>query len=547
MSDKKDEVILYLTEDLTVFDEIRESLQIQKYLTKHSTDMKAQLKAVKQEELQEKNTRIIILLQSALESADIYIKGNLVEIASKNPADRVDEALGKLIKQVYFKLDYMEDAPEDKDILAAIEDNSLDGFIKTETSSSKALNDLFNSVNDLTKTHEVLTLNTILTRYNNPPYGYTEKDTQWLLATLFSQSNITFTLFSEPVTKLTKTPSEIFTYLTKKDYKEKLLISKGIIIGDKERKATKSVYKELFNITIQTDNDEKIMMDFKSKVEEKLTNINDCLSEFRHLDIYPGKKTLIEAQELLINVKGNKGIEQFYKYVFNHKDDLLDMAEDLDPVLQFFNGNQKSIFKEAYDTYHQYLDNKNLLSSSKLEEYADSIKRILDMPNPYSSIKNLPGLCDDYQSESKHILDLEKDPVKNDIANALNSTIEYLNDSNLKDKDSMLEMINKAFKNLEKKLVNASSIAVIKGITDEAYNISSDYIDEIDKEVKKQTPGIVDPPEPPINEIDLNLVSIAAATKIQIKKQEDIDELISLIKSKLEEKLDDNTVINLKL
>lgn len=544
LSDKKDEVILYFTEDLTVFDEIRESLQIQKYLTKHSTDMKAQLKAVKQEELQEKNTRIIILLQSAMESADIYIKGNLVDIASKNPADRVDEALGKLIEQVYFKLGYMENAPEDKDILSAIENNSLDGFIKSETQSSKALNDLFNTVKDLTEKSNVLTLNTILTRFNNPPYGYTEKDIQWLLATLFSQNNITFTLFSEPVTKLTNTPSEIFTYLTKKDYKEKLLVGKGFVVGEKERKATKSVYTYLFNATIQTDNDEKIMMDFKYKVEDKLKNINDCLTEFKHLDIYPGKKTLIEAQELLINVKGNKGIEQFYNYVFKHEDDLLDMAEELDPVLQFFNGNQKSIFKEAYDTYQQYVENKNLLSNSKLEKCAVSIKRILDMPSPYSSIKDLPGLCDEYQSEIKHILDLEKEPVKNDISNALNSTVKYLNDSKLEDKDSMLERINKSFKNLEKKLINASNIAVIKGITDEAYNVSSDYIDLIDKNVTHKEGG---DDEPPINEIDLNLVSIASASKIKIKKQEDIDELVTLIKSKLEEKLDDNTVINLKL
>lgn len=545
LSDKKDEVILYFTEDLTVFDEIRESLQIQKYLTKHSTDMKAQLKAVKQEELQEKNTRIIILLQSAMETADIYIKGNLVDIASKNPADRVDEALGKLIEQVYFKLGYMENAPEDKDILSAIENNSLDGFVKSESQSSKALNDLFNTVKDLTGKSNVLTLNTILTRFNNPPYGYTEKDTQWLLATLFSQNNITFTLFSEPVTKLTNTPSEIFTYLTKKDYKEKLLVGKGIIIGEKERKATKSVYNILFNTTIQTDNDEKIMMDFKYKVEDKLKNINDCLTEFKHLDIYPGKKTLIEAQELLINVKGNKSIEQFYNYVFKHEDDLLDMAEDLDPILQFFNGNQKSIFKEAYDTYQQYVENKNLLSNSKLEECANSIKRILDMPSPYSSIKDLPGLCDEYQNEIKHILDLEKEPVKNDISNALNSTVKYLNDSKLEDKDSMLERINKSFKNLDKKLINASNIAVIKGIADEAYNVSSDYIDLIDK-AQIQGPG-PEPPEPPVHIIDLNLVSIASASKIKIKKQEDIDELVSLIKSKLEEKLDDNTVINLKL
>ena len=68
----------------------------------------------------------------------------------------------------------------------------------------------------------------------------------------------------------------------------------------------------------------------------------------------------------------------------------------------------------------------------------------------------------------------------------------------------------------------------------------------IDEAIKKQNPE-PQPPEPTVHEINLNLVSIASASKVKIKKQEDIDELVHLIKSKLEEKLDENTVINLKL
>ena len=67
----------------TQFDEIKEALQIQKYLTKKSAEMKVELRSRKQEEYNDKIERIKLFLESSIKDAIIYIKGDKVDIAEK--------------------------------------------------------------------------------------------------------------------------------------------------------------------------------------------------------------------------------------------------------------------------------------------------------------------------------------------------------------------------------------------------------------------------------------------------------------------------------
>ena len=121
LSEKNNEVIVYLSnESSTVFDEIRESLQIHKFLTKKSADLKAELRARKQEEYNDKIERIKLFLESAIKDAVIYVKGDKVDIAEKNIESRLDEAMGKLVDKVYNKLSYMDFAPDKSDIQEAL-------------------------------------------------------------------------------------------------------------------------------------------------------------------------------------------------------------------------------------------------------------------------------------------------------------------------------------------------------------------------------------------------------------------------------------------
>ena len=84
LSDKNNEVILYLGKNsLTVFNEISETIQYEKYLKKHGTEIKKSLRDAKREELNEKNSRVVRQLIGSLKNADVFVKGSKLNFGEK--------------------------------------------------------------------------------------------------------------------------------------------------------------------------------------------------------------------------------------------------------------------------------------------------------------------------------------------------------------------------------------------------------------------------------------------------------------------------------
>ncbi len=133
---------LYLNKDFTVFNEITEILQIEKYLRIHGTEIKRSLRDAKQEELQDKSSNVVILLETSLKQSEIFVKGSKVNIIEKNVKDRIDDALEDLISKVYHKLKYMDFAPDKSDIIATIKEYSQETLASGESKSNNALNDV---------------------------------------------------------------------------------------------------------------------------------------------------------------------------------------------------------------------------------------------------------------------------------------------------------------------------------------------------------------------------------------------------------------------
>lgn len=552
LSEANNEVIVHLHNDLTVFDEIKETLQISKYLRKHSSDLKAELKARKQEEYNEKNERIKLFLEESIKSATIYVKGDKVSIGDKNCENKLDEAMGKLVDKVYNKLSYMDSEPEKSDILNALKTEVQDTFGYGDTKCINALNDLDDYIVAQNSIHNKPTLKAIIERFSKAPYGFQLLDIQWLVATLFAQRKISLTRNSEEISLKKEGPSKVFDYITKKEYSEKLLISIVEKIGDKPLKATKNVIKEVYNQTVTVEDDEKLMDLFKEFNKNKLNEINDCLIEFKGFSKYPGQDKLIEAKQLLNEVNSKKNKSEFYKFVLSNEDEFLDVAEDLDPILSFFSGTQKTIFRDSYNVYRDFESNQNLIQREELSEIAMSIKRILDMPNPYSNIKNLPQLNKDFEDKLEVILDSERKFIINDINSDYETVLSYLTDEDLKNKfegrfklkfDSLIDKLNKE-----------KNISIINGITDESDNLRANCLNEVQKFIIARTPVEVEPgnPEPPeepehiIKEVSVPIKEIVFSSKVRIKTEDELNEFLEQVKNRVKNELEDNDIVNLK-
>lgn len=552
LSEKNNEVIVHLSnESSTVFDEIRESLQIKKFLIKKSVDLKADLKARKNEEYNEKNERIKLFLESAIKDAIIYVKGDKVDIAEKNIKSRLDEAMGKLVDKVYNKLTYMDFAPDKSDIKEALTQDYQQVLVTNDSDCINALNDLDNYILDQSKISNTITLKNLLQRYSKAPYGFNNLDIQWLVATLFAQKRITLTINSNEISLREVKAQKIVEYLTKTEFFEKLLITTRESVDVKKIKAVKEVLRECYDLNIPFDNDEKIMDEFKRVNQIKLNDINECIGEFRISDKYPGRKTLEDAKELFTDANNKKNISQFFNFVYEMEDDFKDVSEDLEPVLSFFKGSQKTIFEKSCAVWEVYESNRNLINDSVLSEKASEINKIIQMPSPYSNIRRLPELNKDFNLRFDEILNDERAIIGNDIENDLDDILSRLNNDNLK--DQFENKVNSKFSKLKDKLNSQKNIAIIKGITTESKNLREGFIKEIDRftvvvpPTEPGEPQITTPPKPAIKEVSVDIKKITSSSRVKIESEKEIEELLNKIKAKLKEELQNNDIVNLEL
>lgn len=552
LSEKNNEVIVHLSnESSTVFDEIRESLQIKKFLTKRSVDLKAELKARKNEEYNDKIERIKLFLESAIKDATIYVKGDKVDIAEKNIESRLDEAMSKLIDKVYNKLSYMDFAPDKSDIKDALTQDYQQVLVSSDSDCINALNDLDNYILDQSKISTTITLKNILQRYSKAPYGFNNLDIQWLIATLFAQKRITLTINSNEISLRELGAQKIFEYLTKTEFSEKLLITTRESVDPRKIDAVKNVLRECYDLNIPFDNDEKIMGEFKRVNKLKLNLIDECIGEFRISDKYPGRKTLDEAKELFTDANNKKNTSQFFNFIWEMADDFMDISEDLEPILSFFQGSQKTIFEESCAVWDVYESNKNLVNDSILSEKASEINKIIEMHSPYSNIRRLPELNKDFNIRFDEILKEERGIIENDIDNDLDDILSRLDNEERKNKFEL--DVNSKFARLKDKLNSQKNIAIIKGITTESKNLREGFIKDINNFIVVEPPTepgnkpVSPPPKPKVKEVSVDIKKITSSSRVKIKSEQEIEELLYKIKSKLKEELENNDIVNLEL
>ncbi len=554
MSEDNNEVIIHLRNDTTFLEEITGLLKISKYLTKQSAELSVSSKSIllaKQEEISEKRERIRIFLEEALKHADIYVKGDKVNIKEKDPANRIDEALSKLVKKIYHKLHYMETEPSPADIASVINSSKQNEFgNSSNVKNSLAITDIQQFIDYKTKEHNKTSLKTVLNRFKQAPYGFVDLDIEWLIVTLFRLGDISLTINSQTLSAKKNNSQDIVRYLTRKEFQEKLLIDRKDVVDSYKIKDLKEVLKDLFALPNSPDDDEALMDIFKDRSNQKLIKIDRLLTQYELESRYPGKDVILRSQKLIQEVNDLDSTNEFFSYISKHKDDFLDIGEDLEPVMDFFKSNQKNFFKTACELEDLYDNDKNYINDSNLIETAENIKRIVKMHHPYSNIQKLPDLCNKFNKMHQIILENQAGPITQEINDDLGHILEELNSDELK--QEFESKFTARFEELSNKLTNCIEISAIPGIQNENEILMNRCMDEIEvfnqKLVEKQTGNDVNSPAgPKIIKKNLTIKSISSKPRITIEKEEDIDNFIEELRKKLKNELGKDTVINLKI
>jgi len=419
------------------------------------------------------------------------------------------------------------------------------GSYDDKVANKLALDDVLNMIELASVRHAKTSLKSLIDRYSVAPYGFIELDVQWLVAMLFKQGKVTFTVNSKNISLVDTDANELIKYLTKREYADKLLIEKRERATDRQIKSVKEVMKDLFSMPVVSEEDDSLIKTFKERAENRAKDIEKLLVEYRLESRYPGQPILTKAKEMLTEILELSNPIEFFHYVDNHKDDLLDMAEDLAPIISFFEGKQKTLFAKAWKYIDIFSTSKTYVVEKELIDLTKNMRFIAEKPAPYSDIYKLPALIDEFVDRHTTLLEKEAEPIRAELKIDRQQVIDILNQKEFADK--FKAKFEKEFEELKDKLNHSNEIAAVKNIRHESDALKMRCLNEMADYEKVLTPSSGDKPTPTRKTKNISFRYIITDTTMKLEKERDIDEFLNSIKMRLLKELGDkdDTVINL--
>ena len=549
-------VLVHLPNDTTFLEELTEVLKIGKYLTKQGVNLgktHETIRRAKEDERIEKKQRVRIFLEEAIKHADMYVNSGKAGISSTDPAIRINEALEKLVKTKYNKLSYMESAPTliDVDSILRNPDNLTFQNMGSAIPNRLALEDMLGTIELFSMRHSKMSMKSLMDRYSKAPYGFVEVDVQWLVAMLFKQGKISLSVNSQNVSLVDTNISDIVRYITRREYVDRLLLEKREKATERQIKSVKEVMKDLFSMTVVSDEDDALIKTFKARGQSKVAEIEKLLVEYRVESRFPGEDVLKKAKTLLREIGDNNDPISFFQFIDIHKDDLLDLADGLAPIIAFFENEQKSIFIRALKYIDIFNNSKTYVVDKDLIAIVESIKSVTDMTLPYSNIHKLPALIDQFAKLHTSLLEKEAKPILGEVEIDQNQVMDRLNNESLADK--FKEQFAARFTELKNRLEHSNEVAAVKNIRHESDALKLRCLNEVadyEKSMRallKEEQGKTSETEVVKKFRNLSLRNITMGKTVTIEKEKDIDELLQSLKRLLMKELGDHddTVINL--
>ena len=568
------EVLVVLPDDRAFMDEIQRYLKIEKFLRLNTSSALSKYESIKEAkrlEMRERNSNAKLFLTESLKDAVIYVNGDRAQINAKEVSTRICEALGRLVKTVYHKLDYIDYAASEDDIRKLLVSSnqltlSLDGGTEPNV---HALDDVLQYISGNSRMHVKTSMKTLKDRFMKAPYGFVEDDVQWLVAKLYKRGDLSFSVNGASVSQMNKSAEEIINFITKKPFVEKLMMEERVRVADKDKKVVRNVLKELFHTSSSSDDEDAVMNYFMTFGNKLITELRVLKKDYERV-AYPGKKVIEAGIKVLSDIVQIQVPLEFYQTVTKKQDDLFDFTEDYEPIKAFFAGEQKTIFDKALLFLDKYDDSKTYIVDAKLESVVDSIRTIIRKDKPFADIPKLPELLKEFSDVYMAILDEQLAPVMDSVKESQKRVFEILNTKEYKEKKNHTYFT--MFGEIEEAAEACTNVSVLRSYADRAEVLKIRLLNEMDKmdtdiamrkaeemrkalEAQAAQTGIVDKEQIEVEvkkEVKVKKtknVPVKSMTKTaswRIESKEDVDRYVEELRTRLMNELEADTIVNIE-
>lgn len=478
------EVLVVLPNDDAFLTEMRAYLKIERFLRKNTSVQLAKYETIKEGkrvEMRERNGNARLYLTEALKEATIYVNGDVLHTSGKEMTSRINEAIGRLVQTVYHKLPYIDTAMGEGEIRKLFKAGTQSSVVLDDgrEANAHALDDLLQFIAGNSRLHMKTSMKTLKDRFMKAPYGFVEDDIHWLVARLFKRGDLSFTVNGESITVNNRSDEEIIGYITKKQFVDKLLTEVRVRVPENQKKAVRSVMKDLFKVTPSADDEDTIMKNFQHYCGNCIYQIGLLEPKYQNY-AYPGKSVLESGKKLLASLMQIPAPLEFFKTVFDKQDDLLDFGEDFEPISSFFEGEQVKIFTRALDMLAIYEDSKTYIVNAELEDVVRQMRAIVTQKKPYREIPKLPELRDRFMNCYAEILEEQAAPVMDSIEQDRARVFEELNTKPYK--DAKFNVYLERFEELLNGARKCNNVSTLRSFADKAEALKIRLLNEMNSE-----------------------------------------------------------------
>ena len=573
------EVLVVLPDDRAFMDEIQRYLKIEKFLRLNTSSALSKYESIKEAkrlEMRERNANAKLFLTESLKDAIIYVNGDRAQINVKEVSARINEALGRLVKTVYHKLNYIDAAMGENEIRKLLKtSNQITLNLEGGTEPNiHALDDVLQYVAGNSRMHVKTSMKSIKDRFMKAPYGFVEDDVQWLVAKLFKRGELSFFVNGASVTMMNKDVEEIINYITKKAFVEKLMMEERVRVQDKDKKVVRDVLKELFHTSSPSDDEDAVMNYFISFANKLITELRVMKKDYDRAK-YPGLKVIEEGIRIMSDIVHIQFPVEFFQTVSKKQDDLLDFAEDYEPIKAFFAGEQKGIFDKSLLYLEKYDDSKTYIVDTELENVVDAVRTIVKKDKPFADIPKLPELLKQFTDVYSKVLDDQLAPVLDAISESQKRVFEVLNTKEYK--ESKINAYNDMFLEIQNGAESCTNVSTLRGYADRAEALKIRLLNEMDKmdqdialkkaeEVRKKLEAEAkengrydtDLIEQQVSKVaeengyhsqhikNVTFKKISKSSSWRIESVGDLDKHLNELRNNLLLELDDNTIVNVE-
>jgi len=172
----------------------------------------------------------------------------------------------------------------------------------------------------------------------------------------------------------------------------------------------RNIGRNAFDHSALPQDEDSLMKGLKDIMVKEMSEIYGTASRYQH-GKYPGKSALESCLTVLKELTEIKVALEFYNSLIGKEEELSLVIRDVKKVKGFFK-NQLPHFEKAVKMLEIYKDNETYVLDKEINETVEIVKRIVEDPNPYAEIIQLPALVAKFNDRFVQLLQEKCQPIK---------------------------------------------------------------------------------------------------------------------------------------